>query len=290
MSGASSPRPRIAVCAFGDARVLPYTFASIEENILQPARVAGETRVFCHLHGRTWPESRGAAAREPIDRQAIELIAPDQVEVDEAFSPEVLGTAAILHAGGNAPGDDPALDELAHSLVSIRRTWGMSLAVQPNITVFVRLDQAYPDTIAGVLRLAGLRHGVFVPDWQDGCGRNDRFAICAGRLAARAWGMRVETAPGHAARADRVTPEGLLDDALTAAGTPVHRMALRASRVSAEGEVGREEFRPDRALARRQRRKALKAAIRTLCTGRSRAPEVGADAPGDRAAVGTAKG
>jgi hypothetical protein len=177
------------------------------------------------------------------------LLSPDWLELEE---PELCLTKIDFETLKSY--DDVWKDEfrslrnLVHQLHSLDRVTTAALDWKPDICIFVRPDLMYWNSFEKVLAEAvkAPDRTAFVPSWQHWLGLNDRFSICIGTDAIRAYGTRKHRALPFAKAASGVHAERLLRHALELAKIDVRCFPVRASRVRSDGEIMREDFRDAR--------------------------------------------
>ena len=106
-------------------------------------------------------------------------------------------------------------------------------------------DLRYHDRLKRPLAPAMRRGGnrVFLSYWQEFGGLNDRFAICAGREAIMAYGLRLRLAETFCREgATALHSERLLAFSLAQDNIRVDKIGTRASRVRLGGQQSYEDF------------------------------------------------
>jgi hypothetical protein len=237
-------RPRIAICFFGITRSLPHTVASIERNVIDPARRHGDVRVFGHLFRVTRIENPRSGESGEVAPDDHRLIAWDHLATEEPGACLSGWGFERLASCGDRWGDGFAsLRNLVHQLHSLHHVTGRALAWQPDAVLFCRPDLLYHDPFDRELvrLLRGSGPQVRLPYWQWYEGLNDRFALVRGPEAAAAYGRRGLRAHEFcAATGGPLHAERLLRFAL--ASIDVRPVCLRASRVRAGGRAVEERF------------------------------------------------
>ncbi len=236
---------KITVAFYGIPRCTPISAPSIERNLLEPLRSAGDVSVVHHL----WRIDRVKSARSGEDA----VLPQDAYAYFEQFSgvvepPEVFEAGEQFQswkACGDQFGDNfGSLRNLMHQLQSLRRVTALIERTDPDVVVFARPDLQYHDAIPlSACRFAArFPRSCVVPIWNWWAGYNDRFAIC-GKAAYRAYGNRVDRAV-DSARATRrpIHSESLVKFALRKAGANTLAIPMTASRVRADGTVREENF------------------------------------------------
>lgn len=249
--------PNIAICFFGITRSLRYTIDNIVAHVITPARAAGSVRLYGHFFAQShvYNPRNGENGRFPADEHA--LLNLDALELEEPEHCLGLRDHAGLAAWGDAwDNGGHSLRNLVHQLHSLDRVTNMALAGGADMFLFARPDLRYHDSLAGPIRRAVTSASPLVqlPYWQPWYGFNDRFALCSGEAAARAYGGRI--AQAHAMCARNEVPlhgERLVKFALAEADIPVRFISSRASRVRVDGHERYEDFaRPAISMVKRQ--------------------------------------
>jgi len=239
--------PKITVAFFGITRSLQYTISSIEQNILRPARAAGDVSVIAHFFDLERVKNPRTGEDAPANRGEHALLSPDWLSLTPPNT--ILDAAGFedLKSFGDVWEDDfRTLSNLVHQLYSLRVVTEKALRDQSDIVMFCRPDLEYHDSFEDGIRKAIAQNGdaAFLPQWQRHKGGfNDRFAICTGVRTIAAYGSRLDTAlkfcqdtglPLHSER--------LVKFALKRAGIPTYPLDVRASRDRAKGRVEDEDF------------------------------------------------
>lgn len=247
-----TPRPSRRRCAFvffGIDRRLDLTGPVIDTMAVAPARA----RFDVSASGFLWTPAR---IDNPRSGEAADLTPPrfdclprGNYRCAPPRPPETVPLFSQLAAFGDYWDDGQlSLSNVVAQLESLRRATDMALARDPDIAVFLRPDLLYHDSFAVVLdratdAAATGRPLALVPHWQPHGGLNDRFAICVGEAAIRAYGHRISVALDFCRTTGQpMHSEKLVRHALTRAIVPVGRIALRASRVRIDGRAWPEDF------------------------------------------------
>lgn len=153
--------------------------------------------------------------------------------------------AAVCAYGDHWHDGFASMRNLFSQLESLKRVTAAAASMEPACVVFARPDLIYHDSLEPALAIAARIGGnrVFLPDWQPHHGLNDRFAICVGERAIRAYGERKDLALSFCSNGGRpLHSERLLRFALRQANIPVTRIRSRASRVRLSGVCKAEDF------------------------------------------------
>ncbi len=260
----NDPVPRIAVCFFGITRSLRHTVAAIEENVLGPARQVGTVTVHGHFFRETHIENARTGERGTVDPEEHRLIPFDTLTIEE---PDVWidrDWQDGLKANGDYWDDDfSSFRNLIHQLHSLEQVTLAAIATRPDVIAFCRPDLWYHDSLGPGFRRAILAQTdvAFVPPWQHWQGGlNDRFAICAGRVAAEAYGCRIRSALHFVSQTGLpLHSERLVRFSLMTAGIRIKNLNARASRVRVGGVIEDEDFSLKWWRRLKHRRRFLKA-------------------------------
>lgn len=241
---------KIAVCFFGITRSLTHTHASIEMNVLAPARSLGTPRIYSHFFQQEGLDNPRSGEKGRMNSEEYRLLNSDWLRLEQPE--ECLGRWRFeaLKAWGDSWGDDfRSLRNLIHQLHSLNAVTEAALAEGTEICVFCRPDLRYHDSLRNPLRQAQKVHDTaggataFLPFWQAHGGRNDRFAICVGREAIAAYGQRIRLAEQFCReRAEPLNSEYLVAYSLAQRAIAVRQIAPRASRVRLDGVQRYEDF------------------------------------------------
>ncbi|MCP1168394.1 hypothetical protein [Limimaricola litoreus] len=238
---------RIALCFFGITRSLSHTLPSIEENVLDPARAAGELRVFAHFFNQQHIANPRSGEIGQLRPNEHELLPCDSLQLEQPdHCLEERGFDRIKSYGDDHWKDEFAsIRNLVHQLHSLDRVTTAALAFEPDICIFCRPDLRYHDSLAGEIAeaLRTRRPQVSLPRWQSWRGQNDRFAICTGEKATSAYGRRIGMVQAYCEWAGGpLHAEGLVHFTLRRSGIKIRRNDLRASRIRHNGIMVAENF------------------------------------------------
>jgi hypothetical protein len=236
---------KIAICFFGITRSLTHTIASIEHNVIAPCKSLGETRIYCHFFEQTSIANPRTGEFGEL-RQEHELLHPDQITLEKPGTClETRHYSRIASFGAPMSADMASLQNLVHQLHSLDQVFRMTEPWNPDLYLFCRPDLEYHDSLDKALKQAIKRrstHAV-LPYWQQFRGYNDRFAICVGKRAARAYATRIEHALDFCQEKQiGLHAESLVRHALCKYGVDIKWMDTRASRVRFNGDVVNESF------------------------------------------------
>ena len=232
---------KITVCFFGVVRSVDDTIASIRKNVLLSACQLGDVRVVGHLYRQTKIENSRSSEDAKIDPDQAMRIGFDRLAFEPPNPERVTRLFEELKPFGDDFGDNFAsLRNLAHQLKSLETVTQMALQEQPDVVIFCRPDLRYRDSVKRTLR-ASLKTSVdtvWTPSWHVNGGRNDRFAVCRGDRAIKAYGMRGERAVEYCEQiGGPLNSERLLGWAIEQSGIRSRFLAARAQRVRADGRI-----------------------------------------------------
>lgn len=244
---------RISVCFFGIIRALDHTIASIEDQILTPAREMGEVKIYSHLFRQEFVSNPRSGESGHVDLKGHRVLNSDWLEIEEPDQCLPLYDFEKLKAHGDRWGDSSrSLRNLVHQLHSLKTVTKAALAPGADAYLFVRPDLAYHDSFRDEIKAALARPETHIgtPNWQHwGHGFNDRFAIASGDAAAKAYGMRVRDIEAFLeSNPTGLHGESLVKFVLKKRGIRPHFFRLRASRVRVNGEAADEDFTDFRVL------------------------------------------
>lgn len=244
------PSVKITVCFFGITRSLNYTIASINRNVLTPARAAGDVSIYGHFFKQSIIENSRSGEQGRADLEEYRLLHCDEVNLDE---PDIWidpHWRRLLQSFGDHWEDDfRSFRNLLHQLHSLGKVTELAMKGNPDIVVFCRPDLEYHDSLGGALGAATRQAppAAFVPRWQEWGGLNDRFAICIGRHAIEAYGLRITRALDYVkSRQSPLHAERLLMYSMERSGVTVRSLDARASRVRLGGATHKEDFAVNR--------------------------------------------
>ena len=240
--------PKIAIAFFGIIRSLKDTLHSIQSNVIAPCEDKGVTVSVAHLFDTRRIENDRTKENVEVDPEEFKLLELDQVELTNSHSDDILDVLEAAKKFGDFWEDDfQSLSNLVHQLYSLRRVTQMVLQANADVAVYCRPDIRYHDSIRSGLQsaLSAREDQVLLPYWQrHKGGLNDRFAICRGEQAIRAYGFRLDAALAFCeATGQPLHAERLLRYSLERASIPTSRLDVEGSRVRANGRVEEEDFK-----------------------------------------------
>lgn len=240
------PRPLCAIAFFGIDRRLDLTAASIFKNIVEPAEALFEVKSVGHLWRiqRINNQRSGEFGSFPSPR--VSLLPAGEYRIEPPLDlPTIRELQELCRFGDFWQDEFTSLSNLYSQLVSLCRATEMALQLRPSCVIFVRPDLAYHDSLRRALKVAvaAERELILLPHWQPHGGLNDRFAICCGDRAIRAYGMRLKSARNFCqSTGGALHSERLVRFAIAKAGVQVRTIQARASRVRLDGRVHPEDF------------------------------------------------
>lgn len=244
---------KIAICFFGITRSLTYTIRSIENNIIQPSHDIGEVRIFSHFFNQTEifnPRSGEDAVRVKVDDYRLLRSNWLRIQEPDVFIDENWFNKIKKH-GDEYKDQFRSIRNLIHQLHSLRQVSDAALAWNAEIYIFARPDILYHDSFAKVLNraLSGDSNMIYLPNWAHwGPGLNDRFCLCVGVEAARAYAERLLLAHEFCEKYGQLHSEKLVLYALNKSRTKIKFFPVRGSRVRSTGEMVRENFKDFRLI------------------------------------------
>lgn len=245
---------RIAACFYGIDRSLAHTHRSILTNVLDPIRSIGELKVFAHFYKQfTIDNPRSDEVNVKIT-PAWDLLCADCLILEEPDSFMQQELYEFILSYGDIYGDSgKSIRNLLHQLHSIRQVWLSANLFNPDIILFLRPDLIYHDNFSAQIRkvMRFAVSAIYTPSWQQWLGGlNDRFAICYGKQAAKAFSLRMSSIHEYCIlnSLEKCSPKGLhaerlLYHALLRSDSFLLPTSLKASRVRANGYVVSEEFK-----------------------------------------------
>lgn len=243
---------KIAVCFFGLSRSLATTHESIARNVVEPCRRHGETVTLAHLYHQSHVQSVRSGENAALDPDDYRLLDLDAVALRFTVPSHLAGILEAMKPYGDAWDNGfSSLSNLIRQLYSLSAAFKMAQLHDPDIVLFCRPDLIYHDSLEPVVQALVAEKGdmVALPDWHHWKGGyNDRFALCRGMTAARAYAERLHLVHDYvAAKRKALHSERLLRFALDRAKIPTTIFRQRASRVRAGGLLVEEKFSKSKA-------------------------------------------
>lgn len=239
---------RIGVCFFGITRSLKFTYRSILENILTPARKFGDVKIYAHFFDQRQIHNPRTLEFGPLDDHEHKLLFADRLVLEKPDACLKTWDFDHLESFGDAWSDNfGSLRNLVHQLHSLNEVTKLAVSDGVDLVIFARPDLRYHDSLSAVIRKASRGKGprVVLPCWQHWeRGYNDRFAICFGDRAIDAYGRRIERALEYCQSTQSgLHAERLLRYSLLSSDLPPFCTRARASRVRIDGGQVDEDFR-----------------------------------------------
>lgn len=230
---------KVAICFYGITRSVPWTVASIRENVYEPLKGDAVCRLghFFEQAGVDNPRSGEQGVYGRDDWRLLDL----DVCVNECDSQDAIeAMIARVRLYRDVYDDDyRTLYNCVKQLYSIQQCWDMMVSEEPDVCLFLRPDLRYHEPLGAVVRQAAAVPGVYVPAWQDWGGMNDRFAIGT-PAEMRRWAFRFEEIPSFLEAFGYLHPEELVGWVMR--DCLVYRIGARASRVRLGGVEVEEDF------------------------------------------------
>jgi len=241
-----APKQRCVVAFFGIDRRLDLTVDSISRHVVEPARDHFDVDLVGHLWSISSIANNRTSESGTLPAPRVALLPDGEYRIDPPVDVRSLAEFERIRAYGDFWRDDfKSLSNLYSQLVSLQRVTHMALARRPHCVVFARPDLVYHDGLNDPLAEAAEAKGdfTFVPHWQPHGGANDRFAICVGDRAIRAYGQRIELAEKFCQLTSQpLHSEKLVRFALDTNRIPVRYTSARASRIRIDGRTTDEDF------------------------------------------------
>ena len=262
--------PKIALLYFGIIRSIRYTSASHTQYVHGVFGQISNLNIYGHFINQDSINSVRTGEKCVVDRQSVGLLGlkkPVLLDNHELTAEQNLSSISVY--GDIAWDQHLTTKNLIKQLISLESSANWALNNNYNIAVFLRTDLIFHDSILNGLSMNELRSDnnaprVYLPYWERWGGHNDRFAICIGAEAIRAYGKRIQLVreyclenccPLHA--------EKLLRYSLDFAKVPVFPLKVRASRVRETGEIVNENFTESQGTWEYERFRMLRFARKT---------------------------
>jgi hypothetical protein len=242
---------KVAICFFGITRSLTHTHASIEKNVLAPARSLATPKIYAHFFRQQALDNPRSGEKGRMNGEEYRLLNSDWLRLEEPDGClDRWGFERLKSWGDSWEDEFRSLRNLVHQLHSLNAVTEAALADGAEICLFCRPDLRYHDSLRIPLQQAlKAQHDqaaagtVFLPYWQAHGGLNDRFAICVGREAIAAYGQRIRLAEQFCReRAEPLNSEYLVAYSLAQRAIAARRIGARASRVRLDGVQRYEDF------------------------------------------------
>ena len=240
----SSGKSRCTLAFFGIDRRLDLTGGSIEKLIFAPAAKLFDIKSVGFLWAPTQINNARSGEHVDLPPPRFECLPTGQYASATPLDLTQEDVFQDLKAFGDFWRDDfYSLGNLYSQLTSLSRVTDMALKTQPDVVIFLRPDLLYQENFTKVLEQAAAQNttGIFLPHWQPHGGMNDRFALCCGDDAIRAYGHRIRLATEFCRiQGQPLHSEKLVRYAL--AGKIVKRVGLRAARMRSHGVPKIEDY------------------------------------------------
>jgi hypothetical protein len=226
---------------------LKWTLPSIQKNIIEPARVLGETRLFAHFFQQELIINPRTKEDQSLDLNEYQLLECDEVELEKPGSCLTEANYEWVLAHGDAFFDEgKSLANLIHQLRSLLQVGRMIDRWEPDVVILARPDLMYHESLHDEIAKQVNRSNIYlsVPNWQWFGGVNDRFAI-GSRESCRAYTKRFEYIQQYIEKTGGPLPaERFLRFCLKQQGIIPRPIPITASRVRSNGRVVEEDFSP----------------------------------------------
>jgi hypothetical protein len=233
-----NPTAKIALLYFGIIRSIRYSSASHAKYIHNTFSRLSSLDICGHFINQDSINNVRTGEKCVIDRQSARLIGikePIFLDNYELKVDQILSSISVY--GDIAWDQHLTTKNLIKQLISLESAAHWALNNNYNIVIFSRTDLLFLDSILNGINTDELRSvnntpRVYLPAWGGWGGYNDRFAICVGADAIRAYGHRIRLisefchmncCPLHAER--------LLAYALKSARISVLPLRVRANRI-----------------------------------------------------------
>lgn len=237
-------KPRCTFAFFGIDRRLDLTGPSIMDKIIIPAQKSLYVKNVGFLWAPTQITNPRSGESASLVSPRFECLPPGNYissEVPDLESDEIFKR---LTSYGDFWNDGYySLRNLYLQLKSLSKVTDMVLETNPDFVVFLRPDLLYHDSFSSIFKWVATANKtqVLLPHWQPHKGLNDRFALCLGAEAIRAYGNRLETAIEFCEKTNQsLHSEQLVHYSLR--GVPIKRISNRASRMRVDGLTKSEDF------------------------------------------------
>jgi hypothetical protein len=236
--------PKAVIAFFGIDRRLDITAPTIIEKIIEPAKQYFEVTLAAHLWAIDSINNPRSREHGDVSTPRLSLLPEGDYYIEEPPCPQTQADYKRLRNYGDFWGDNfSSLSNLYAQLISLKQVTQLAMQHQPEYVIFVRPDLLYHDSLAAPLQEAAKSDGtgIWLPHWQPHGGLNDRFAICRGEAAIRAYGQRIDGAIDFCKASHKpLHAEKLLQFSLRS--ITVYKIANRASRVRIDGRIKTEDF------------------------------------------------
>ena len=236
---------RIAIAFYGITRSLSFTAQSIQKNIIEPAKLEGETTVFCHFFEQKYIDNPRTQEVGELNINEWKLLNADTVIIEDISNElEEYYLSALLPYGNAWEDTGQSLRNILRQLISLERvTHAIESKGDFDLIIYARPDMLFHDALPiSLWKKTVDSESVVIPSWQWSGGLNDRFSAC-GRLAYKAYGLRISKAIDFCFKNKRpLHSERLLMFALMHGAVKLKTTFVRASRVRSNGIHAHESF------------------------------------------------
>jgi len=236
---------KIAIAIFGIPRGASVTFEPLVKNVVEPAREAGEVKLFGHLFNVGHIVNVRSGEGGILSQENYDLYKDFNATIEPPEHCLANYDLDAIKKFGDYYGDEfKSVRNLLHQLHSLKSVAKSINSYEPDVVIFVRPDLLYHDKVpAWVIRSAGAHpNRCFLPHWQWWGGYNDRFAVC-GRNAYLHYGTRIDNILNYCSSTNHpLHAERLLRQTLRSRGARLRQLDVRASRVRIGDVVKVESF------------------------------------------------
>jgi hypothetical protein len=244
---------KIAIAFFGLPRCSKITFPSIEKNILSKLPKNSAHKCFYHLYVQEKVVSTHSNENGLLDKSNYEPFTTYEgilERPEEVISEIKLDEFKKFGNAWNKGADFTNLKNLLLQLRSLKKVTSLVERYEPDCVLFIRPDLFYHDPIEEKYFDLCMKHtkSVTLPEWQWGCGVNDRFALL-GKNAYKVYGNRLDEAFNYCNNfKEPLHSERLLKYALIKNKIAIFILDIKASRVRINGEFVKEKFQTNISL------------------------------------------
>lgn len=240
----------IAIGFFGIPRSIKHTQSSIQKNIIDSIGAEYQFKIYSAFILQEQISNPRTGEFLAVSREDYGLIKSSHTQLISEHDEELQKYFLSLKGYGDILNDNfRSLNNLVNQLSSLQCLTDLFEEEAHKVCVFVRPDLKYHDSILPVVKSAinCSTDTVFLPDWEPWRGYNDRFAVCYGEKAIRAYGKRLRMSEQYCKHSmSPLNSHRLLKYALEQEGIVVKKISTRATRVRADGTEAEENFTCER--------------------------------------------
>ena len=238
-------RPKIAIAFYSITRSLKYTINSIQENIINQAKCAGDIKVYSHFYKQdviSNPRTNESATIDPDEWKLLNSDVNCIEEIDDDTEKELFNK--IIQYGNSWEDSGESLRNILRQLSSLHKvTRLIENDGDFDLVIFARPDMCYHDIFPIQDFIKNIKENTLaVPNWAWSGGLNDRFAIC-GSEAFKIYGYRADRLIDYCRTKKKpMHSERLLMFAVQTSTSQLMTTSLRATRIRANGVPAVENF------------------------------------------------